>query len=87
MNIYQVPLPVLDHGSVFRGRRNQLDLTLKELSLRAGVGEGAIRKLERHGRIGFQKLRQLAPHLQLTDEQALVLMSIQQRVAEERSGP
>ena len=83
METYRVPLPVLDHGLLFRGRRAQLGLSLEDLRRLSSVSMNSLRNLELEGRVKIVTVLRLAPHLQLTDEQALLMLAIQQRAARE----
>jgi hypothetical protein len=72
-------LPVLDSGLIFRARRAQLGLSLLDLQARSGVGIAGIRSLELYSAADFDKVRCLAPHLRLTDEQAMAMFTIQRQ--------
>ena len=78
-----MPLPVLDHGLLFRGRRAQLGLSLEDLRRLSSVSMNSLRNLELEGRVKIVTVLRLAPHLRLTDEQALLMLAIQQRAARE----
>ena len=77
-------LPTLDKGFIFRGRRVQLGLTLDGLRRRSGVGVNSIRRLELGGRVALRTVLRLAPHLELTEQQALEMLVIAERQALER---
>ena len=70
-------LPILNKGLIFRARRVQLDLTLIELQNRSGVGLAALRSLELSAAADLDTVRTLAPHLELTVEQAIAMLAIQ----------
>ncbi len=84
MNTEPKALPVLDKGFIFRGRRIQLGLTLEDLRKRSRVGLNSIRRLEHGGRVAVGTVLRLAPHLELSPEQALEMFVIVERQAVER---
>ena len=81
---YQDQLPILNKGFIFRGRRVQLGLTLDDLRRRSGVGLNSIRRLELGGRVAIGTVLRLAPHLELSEQQALEMLVIVEREAGEK---
>ena len=77
MNQYQVELPTLNQGLIFRARRVQLGKTLVRLAGQAGVGLSTLRRLELEGVIELRSLRRIAPHLDVSMDQALAMLSLQ----------
>jgi transcriptional regulator with XRE-family HTH domain len=81
MNAEHRPLPILDKGHIFRGRRVQLGLTLEELRDRSGVGLNSIRRLEHGERVAFRTVLRLAPHLELSPQEAMEMFLLVERQA------
>jgi len=70
-------LPALDRGRIFRARRVQLGLTLQGLESTSGLSISTLRTVELSASADLSTVRQLAPFLDLTLEQAVAMHAVQ----------
>ena len=70
-------LPALDRGRIFRARRVQLGLTLQELEKTSGLSMSTLRTVELSASSDLSSVRQLAPFLDLSPEQAVAMHAVQ----------
>ncbi len=83
---YEVDLPSVGHGWAFRARRVQLGKNLADLAAESGIGINTLRRLEMGQEVELSSLRRVAPHLELSEPQAIAMLSLQQQFVEKRGG-